>query len=753
MNGKPQSLPFDSVSTETLNGHVVSIEMAESSITAFWLVYASSQTDEDKSERFVRVIYQGRVKVGSCVQVTGSWYVHPKYGRQFRASSILQRLPKTSSEIQTYLASSNAPCIDAELAQRLVAIFGDKTLDVIESNPGALTAVHGIQADDVEGISRYFRASSETGRRINKLVELGVDAPTAVKLYNRYGDDALGLVKRNPFELLGGFPFFDFILAETVASIVGFESALSRTSALIGCAMRRLETSQTGSVFELADVIRSAEVLDPQAEKLIVERLGQRIPGVTVLLDQRQTPAVTYLTVPKYFRDAVFIVEDLKKREATRASVGDALKVGGLSAANDALSPLVWPASFDKSLLVVQTVSIELACDTSIELASALSMYLDSLRGSLVSVTAVGAERIRSASGQQSPTLHALLNDKGLDGQMGVASWDWIVVNFADHLSATLFARLLKAVKKNCSIIMIGDCGNATTLRGRSVLPDLAKYAEDHGGFVDLEAGIPPTLSCMRTVAKSFSSIEERSPLLLRDVAAQPNAVLRQIQDQPLSAWWTSNNAHTSRVLLRLVEAAVARFTKENVIVFSPTETGLLGFPALNDQLLNVFNPSEREGSFLSVADRLPPRVEGLVLQPGDRLTLIKNVQSKIWRQGDCATITSINYERKSFGVRTSLGSEETLGYAALGRARLGWAVPPTRAPAKLPMYGIFVLDERPGIVTDEAIYQAVRNVQKGLVIVGPKKVWEGLIRQPDGFMQKSCPGILSIMLSSMDVE
>lgn len=753
VNVESQSLRLDNSLKKSLIGQVLSVEMAGSSRTVFWLGHASSESDEKVSGQPARVIYQGGVEVGSYVQVIGSWHEHPKYGLQFRASSIRQRLPQTVGEIETYLVSSNAPFIDAELAQRLVATFGEKTLDIIESAPRALTAVQGIRAEDVNEISKFFRANSENVRRINELVELGVDAPTAIKLYKRYGNVALSRVKRNPYELLGGFPFFDFRLAETVASVVGFESALSRTSALIGCAIRRLESSQTGSIYELSDVIRSAQVFDSGAGDLIVARLGQPIPGVKVLFDQRHDPAVTYLTVPKYFKDAMFIVDGLAERQTIRSSIGEALKDPGLSTANEALSPLISPASFDKTLLVVQTVSIEVACDTSVELASAVSTYLDSLSGNLVSVTAVGAERIRSTTGQQSPTLHALLNDSDLNGQTTVSNWDWIIVYSADHLSATLFARLLKAVKTNCSIILIGDCGNAKTLHGRSILPDLAKFAEIHGGYVDLERELPPAPNSVVTLAKSFSGFGAQRPALLQNAESHPNTCLGQIQNQPLSAWWTNDDAHSLSVLPRLIKAAVARFTKDNVLVFSPSETGFLGFPALNDHLLNIFNPSGREGPCLSTAERLPPRIEGLALQPGDRLTLIKNVQSKIWRQGDFATITSINYERKCFSVKTSAGAEETLGYAALGRARLGWAVPPTRAPAKLPMYGIFVLDERPGIVTGETIYQALRNVQRGLMVVGPKSVWERVIEESRDIIHKAHPGILSIMFAQRDAE
>ena len=82
--------------------------------------------------------------VGQQVQLSGSWVVHPRFGDQFKATHMTVAAPTSLAGIEHFLASGAVEGIGPAMARRLVAKFGQDTLDVIENHPWQLKQVEGI---------------------------------------------------------------------------------------------------------------------------------------------------------------------------------------------------------------------------------------------------------------------------------------------------------------------------------------------------------------------------------------------------------------------------------------------------------------------------------------------------------------------------------------------------------------------------------------------------------------------------------
>lgn len=81
---------------------------------------------------------------GEILQMTGEWGNHPKYGEQFKLVFYKTVMPATAYAIEKYLGSGLIKGIGPVMARRMVKVFAEKTLDVIELEPDRLCEVPGI---------------------------------------------------------------------------------------------------------------------------------------------------------------------------------------------------------------------------------------------------------------------------------------------------------------------------------------------------------------------------------------------------------------------------------------------------------------------------------------------------------------------------------------------------------------------------------------------------------------------------------
>ena len=108
------------------------------------------------------------VHVGSVLALDGFWKMDAKYGRQFSAERMEETLPATVYGIEKYLGSGLVKGVGPKFAKRIVQKFGKDTLDVIETNPDALSQVEGIGRVRVERIKKSWQEQKEAQAKERK---------------------------------------------------------------------------------------------------------------------------------------------------------------------------------------------------------------------------------------------------------------------------------------------------------------------------------------------------------------------------------------------------------------------------------------------------------------------------------------------------------------------------------------------------------------------------------------------------------
>lgn len=153
------------------------------------------------SELITVVGNMAAVSVGAVVQLKGDWKVDSKFGRQFSVKEYKETLPATVVGIEKYLGSGLIKGIGPTFAKRIVHVFKEDTLRILEEEPDTLIQVGGIGPKRVEMVKKAWQDQKEIKNVIIFLQGNGVSTAYAVKIFKTYGNQSIEIVKSNPFYL------------------------------------------------------------------------------------------------------------------------------------------------------------------------------------------------------------------------------------------------------------------------------------------------------------------------------------------------------------------------------------------------------------------------------------------------------------------------------------------------------------------------------------------------------------------------
>src|SRR5947209_2582945 len=168
------------------------------------------------------------VYAGEYIEGEGDWVQDRDHGIQFKATSLRITPPHTKEGIVKYLASGLVKGIGPHYARKIVDLFGDRTLQVIDESPTFLSSVKGIGAKRVERIRESWREQKAVRGIMVFLQSHGIGTARAVRIYKTYGDQAVGLVRENPYRLATDIWGVGFRTADELAGRLG----ISRESPL-----------------------------------------------------------------------------------------------------------------------------------------------------------------------------------------------------------------------------------------------------------------------------------------------------------------------------------------------------------------------------------------------------------------------------------------------------------------------------------------------------------------------------------------
>ncbi|MFO0850990.1 MAG: helix-hairpin-helix domain-containing protein [Gemmataceae bacterium] len=171
---------------------------------------------------------------GEYIEASGEWVTDRSHGLQFKAAELRTTPPHTAEGIAKYLGSGLVKGIGPKYARKIVDVFGDKTLEVIDEAPTQLAQVKGVGPKRIELIRDGWHEHKHVHRIMAFLQSYGVGTARAVRIYKTYGENAVEQVKANPYRLSTDIWGVGFKTADELALRLGLprESPLRAAAAV-----------------------------------------------------------------------------------------------------------------------------------------------------------------------------------------------------------------------------------------------------------------------------------------------------------------------------------------------------------------------------------------------------------------------------------------------------------------------------------------------------------------------------------------
>jgi len=185
--------------------------------------------------------------VGEYIQASGEWIQDRTHGEQFKAAELRCMTPNRVEGIEKYLGSGLVKGIGPHFAKKIVAVFGERTLQVIDESASFLKEVKGIGPRRIQRIRESWQEQKAVRDIMVFLQSNGIGTGRAVRIYKTYGDQAVELVRGNPYRLATDVWGFGFKTADELAGRLGIDRASPlRTRAAVRYVLQ--EASQEGHV-------------------------------------------------------------------------------------------------------------------------------------------------------------------------------------------------------------------------------------------------------------------------------------------------------------------------------------------------------------------------------------------------------------------------------------------------------------------------------------------------------------------------
>src|SRR5690242_2163317 len=151
----------------------------------------------------------------------GRWGSHPQYGKQCQAENYTTVLPATVQGIRRYLGSGLVKGIGPVFADRITQHFGLDTLRIIEEEPERLIEVPGLGPKRTKKIADAWEEQKAIKEVMLFLQTVEVSTSIAVRIYKKYGDASISVVKNQPYRLAADVWGIGFLTADKIAQSVG----------------------------------------------------------------------------------------------------------------------------------------------------------------------------------------------------------------------------------------------------------------------------------------------------------------------------------------------------------------------------------------------------------------------------------------------------------------------------------------------------------------------------------------------------
>lgn len=666
------------------------------------------------------------VAVGDNVTLYGKYIVHQSYGEQFSIDKFEKSVPENSAAILRYLSSGAIKGIGPSTAAKIVEKFREKSLDILKDNPEELSVIKGISIEKALAYSEEYKKQFGVQDIIIMLSPYEISIEKCSLIYKKLGKDSVKKIESNPYILCDDNIGIPFEKAEIIAQNLGFDfDCCDRICAgIIYILKKNLQNGHTCLPESKLEAV--AERLLSVEKEIILSTLDLLVENLKLMLYKKRSD--NFYALPEQYYAEQYIAARLK---SNYDNINPDFKIDDLELDYvenkigikfEEIQRRAVKQAFISGVLIL-TGGPGTGKTTTL---NAIIQIFENRNANIALAAPTGraAKRMTELTGREAKTIHRLLEvewgsneeQRFYRNERNPLDCDVIIIDEASMIDAVLFSALLKAIRSNCRIILVGDSDQLPSVGAGNILNDIL-YSERFESIrlkkVFRQAGksliIRNAHSIINNEKADISSKKDDFFFLKRNNA---NSV---------------NNTVLELACLRLPKA-YGFDPKKSIQVLCPSKKFECGSINTNNLLQSCLNPNQSGEKQFSY--------KGVFFRTGDKVMQIKNNYDITWKKadgesgtgvfnGDIGIIVSMDY---AAGCMDVLFDDKTVTYfkSDLGELELAYAVTVHKSQGSefdcviLPLFDI-----PQKLKYRNLLYTAITRAKKLLVIVGSEKIFE----------------------------
>lgn len=556
---------------------------------------------------------------------------HPKYGEQFNVELYDKTMPEEKDSIVDFLSSGTFKGIGEKTAEKVVSFLGDNALKIIIENPNNLLLIPGITKKQIDVLHNTLVQYEASYNTILKLNEMGFITRDSMLVYNKYKGNTINVLEENLYKLIDDIKEITFKKIDSIALKQEYErNDKRRIKASIIYAMEELCNALGHSYLNIEEIYKYTIVFlgNNIKEEEFIEALNSLILDIRVIKED-----------DKYFLRSMWEAEDNIIKRIKYLANKDDIEIKNVD-------KYIKEIEIDKNILYneEQLSAIKNSIlknfliitggpgtgKTTI-VSSIIDLYkkvnkltYESLIDEIMLLAPTGraSKRLTEKTLLPASTIHSFLKwNKDLDkfavNEYNKSDVKLVIIDEASMVDVPLFNSLLKGLRLDTRIIMVGDYNQLPSVGPGQLLKDLIE--SEQLNVINLKM-----LYRQGNDSNIITLAHDINNGVIDDFVLNNGTDLEFIS--------TPNN-----VLSKIGEICqeYSKYDYREFQILVPMYKGINGIDNLNKYLQEIFNPKSKSKKEILVGD--------VIYREHDKVLQLVNMPEERIYNGDIGIISRID--------------------------------------------------------------------------------------------------------------
>lgn len=675
---------------------------------------ASSEMEDMVNKTITFTGYFADVNYEDYYQLTGRYVFNERYGNQFQVSSYEREEPKGRDAVISFLSSSLIKGCGEKTAEAIVECLGDEALTLIKEDYTNLLKVPGISDVKAKRIYHSIVKYQSTDEIIVQLKRYGFTINEALAILNKWGESSLEIVTNDIYKLI---EIIDFPKLDKVFLSMKEADAHERVLACIIETFKRLGFKNGDTYLtkeEIFSTIRNEfkifiteEEFDTYLDELkntkdiVVKRKKYFLKEY---YDYEEDIAENLEMISRHSKERITHFDDLLASIQLEYDVtyNTDQKKAIKNALTNRISIITGGPGTGKTTIIHSIVTLYIRIHNL--------NYKDVVNEiALLAPTGRAAKKMSDSTGLPAMTIHRYLKWNKEKNEFQINEYNknvhkLIIVDETSMIDTYLFDSLLKGIKHNVTLVLVGDSNQLPSVGPGLILSDL------------IESDLFTHTTLEQIYRQSDNSY---IPILAKEIKDHQLSedFTKQTDDYNfLPATGLSIKEMIRKICVMSREKGL---TEEDIQVLAPMYRGENGIDNLNILLQGIFNPKDEDKKEVKVGD--------VIYREHDKvLQLVNDPDNNIFN-GDIGYISSISTimspKKKEVFTIDFDGNEVIYGREDLINIKHAYAITIHKSQGSEFSHVIMPVSKSYyKMLYNKLIYTGVSRAKKSLIIIGEKE-------------------------------